>query len=547
MRCNGDRSTRRRLVHLRDGLCTVPLLVVICTIGATAASAQTRLACGGVASGFLDGTAVPTSTDVYVLDLAAGSTGFIQGSFTSGAVGDTLRIHVTGRGVDVETCSNVAVFEAQGGPLTVEVSPCFEGRGNYRISAHVISAGGDNCGRPLPCGATPDGLGLDLPGAVDSHRVAGLAGGEVEIRVTDLQRRADAYLVRVYDPNGTRLASACRERVVVPTASGRDYTVLISACGTLATGQYRIERFDARCPEGPSITAMAFLPQNRNFVLPSEYDAAGRPVYVSNGTGTLIVEGRAGRTRLAVAGSTLSFDRLPPFQAIVSRPLGNGNPAVCDRDAVPPGGIAATVPFTFRGDTASRDRINDLGCRFDDGQGIPVGRRDPLNSCVRASFSFVDPTTDIQFCADLIDAERFPAGDTIVAARMSDIGGTFGAPREIVVRVAGTAAPTATPTWTMIPPTATAPPTAIPTLTPTPRPTRPPATRPPGPCTCDCDDDRVVRVNELTRCVRIGLGTMLLAQCPAGDRTGNGVVAIGELIEGVNNALIGCPPAPVAD
>lgn len=518
--------------------------MVACAIGATAASAQARLACGDYASGFLD-----DNTDVYTLQLTAGSIAFIQGSFITGSVGESLRIRVTGSGVDVETCSNVAVFEARGGPLTVEVSACFAGgRGGYGISTHVVSGTADNCGQPLACGATPDGYGLDEPGSVDSFRFAGLAGGEVELRLTDLGRRRDAYWLRVYDPSGARVASACSERVTVPTSSGRDYTVLVSACGSIATGQYRIERFDRRCPEGPVITSMAFLPQNRSFVPPSTFDQAGRPVYLSGGTGTLIVEGRTGKTRRMIAGSAFESARAPAFQTIVSRPLGNGNPAVCDQGAVPPGGIDATSPFTFRSDAASRDRMNDFGCRVDDGQGLPVGRIDPLNSCVRASFTFVDPTTDIQFCADLGGAERFPPGDTIVAARMSDIDGVFSAPREIVVRVAGTPLPTWTPTWTHAVPTPTPPPTpppATPTPTHTPRPTRPPVTRPPGPCTCDCDEDGAVRISELTRCVRIGLGSMALAQCPNGDRTGNGQVGIGELVEGVNNALIGCPPAPL--
>ena len=509
---------------------------------ATTAPAQSLIACGESVAGSLQGT----NTDVYTLDVAAGSVGFVQGSFTSGDVDGLLLIRVTGNGVDETTCTNVAAFEARGGPLTVEVSSCMGGRGNYRLNAQVVSASGDNCGRMLACGATPDGMRLVELGEVDSFRFPGLAGGVIDLRVTDLRRRPDAYLVRVFDPDGNRIAFACSESVSIPTSSSRVYTVLISACGSISTGEYRIERFDQRCAEGPTITSMAFLPQNRNFILPTTYDEAGRPVYVSNGTGTLIVEGRVGRTRVGAASSAFEFDRLPPFQTIVSQPLGNGDPAVCDQSAVPPGGIAATMPFTFRGDAASRDRINDMGCRFNNGQGQALGRRSPLDSCVRASFAFVDPTTDIQFCADLADAERFAPGDTIVAARMSDLGGTFGAIREIVVRVGGSASPTAIPTATPIPPTATARP-ATPTHTPTRRPTRPPVTRLPGPCTCDCDEDGAVRVNELTRCVRIGLGVMPLDQCPLADRTGNGMVAINELIEAVNNALLGCPPGPIVD
>lgn len=503
--------------------------------------AQQRLACGGSATGSVQG-----GTDTYTLDIPAGSVGFVQGSLTSGDVG-TLLIRVTGPGVLEETCTNVAVFESNGGPLTLEVSSsaaCGGGGGAYRINVHVVSASGDNCARTLNCGATPDGLGLAGPGEVDSFRVPGISGGAIDLRIQDEDMRSDSYLVRVYDPDGTRVMHTCADSVRVPTSSGRDYTVLISACGSDGPGQYRIERIDPRCPLGPTITSMAFLPQNRSFVLPVAYDGDGRPIYLSNGTGTIVVEGRVGSSGRGIAASAFEFGRSPPFQSIVSRPLGNGDAAVCDRDKVPPGGIAAAVPFAFRTDDAAVDRINDLGCRYNNGQGDPVGRRDPLNSCVRASFAFVDPTTAIQFCADLIDSERFPFGDTILAARMSDLDGTFGAPREIVVRVGGTPPPTATPTHTVAPPTATRPATATPTRTPTLRPTRPPVTRSPGPCTSDCDESGAVRIDEITRCVRIALGRSPLEQCPSGDRDGSGAIAINELIEGVGNALLGCPPAP---
>ncbi len=517
--------------------------MVVFALGvATQVKAQRPLACGESASG-----SIQTNTDLYTLQLAAGTVGFVQGSFTSGDVGEALRIRVTDAGgILDDTCTNVAEFESRGQPITVAVSSCMGGRGNYRINVHIVSASDDHCGRQLACGATPDGLRLDQLGDVDSFHFPGLAGGVVDLRVGDQAQRPDPYLVRVYDPNGKRIAFVCGERVSVPTSSSRNYTILVSACGAATTGQYRIERFDQRCPYGPTITSISFLPQNRSFVLPSTYDSVGRPVYISNGIGTIVVEGRVGRSARGVAGSAFEFGRPPPFQTIVSNPLGNGNAEVCDQSSMPPGGIAATAPFTFRGDSASADRMNDLGCRFNNGQGLAVGRRDPLNSCVRASFAFVDPTTDIQFCADLSDTERFPPGNTILAARMSDLDGVFGAPREIVIRVDGSPLPSVTPSPTLVPTTATVP-SATPTRTWTPRPTRPPVTRRPGPCVCDCDEDGAVRVNEMTRCVRIALGTTMLSQCPSGDRNGDGMVSISELVVGVTNTLHGCPPAPTGN
>jgi len=41
--------------------------------------------------------------------------------------------------------------------------------------------------------------------------------------------------------------------------------------------------------------------------------------------------------------------------------------------------------------------------------------------------------------------------------------------------------------------------------------------------------------------VKIALGTAPLGSCPSFDGNGDGVVAVNELITGVNNALNGCP------
>ena len=545
-----DRTKCRRLHGLRDELGavhTVTLLAVVCTVGVVAiagvaslgrrpAVAQTFVPCGGSAAGFLGATDV----DVYTIDVPAGATGVVQGSLTSGDAGETLRIRVTGNGVDVETCSNRAPFDSNGGPQTVEVSTCRGGQGDYRINAQVISAGAANCGRLLQCGATPDGLELSEEGEVDSFRFPGAPGGVVEIRIDDLAGGDFDYLLQVFDPNGQiRGTRVCGTSIEVETESSRDYTLLVSSCGSLSRGEYRIERRDGRCPRGPVITTMALLRDDGRFVPPSAYDAVGRPIYESTvGRGTVMVEGRIGASLRPVGATASTPGQFPAFQAIVSRPLGIGNPAVCDQGATPPGGIAATTPLTFREDQASIDRINDFGCRVDDGAGVPVGRRDPLNSCERSSFSFVDPTTVIQFCAPIPLAEAFPPGDTVLAARMSDLDGITGAVREMVVRVPAVTVPTATFTPTL-PPTATQP-SATPT--PTRRPTSPPATRPPGPCTCDCNLNREVTVAELIRCVLIALEDADLTTCEIGDTSGDGRVAIGELVAGVNNSLLGCPP-----
>ncbi len=65
----------------------------------------------------------------------------------------------------------------------------------------------------------------------------------------------------------------------------------------------------------------------------------------------------------------------------------------------------------------------------------------------------------------------------------------------------------------------------------------------PGGATCvgDCDGNGVVAVNELIRGVNINLENADLSTCPAMDANGDGSVAINELIQAVNNNLNGCP------
>ncbi len=79
-------------------------------------------------------------------------------------------------------------------------------------------------------------------------------------------------------------------------------------------------------------------------------------------------------------------------------------------------------------------------------------------------------------------------------------------------------------------------PCAAPTPTPTPLPI--PA------CVGDCDGAGVVAINELISGVNIALGSDPVSNCPAFDCRGNQMVTINCLIIAVNNALNGCPVEP---
>jgi len=83
-------------------------------------------------------------------------------------------------------------------------------------------------------------------------------------------------------------------------------------------------------------------------------------------------------------------------------------------------------------------------------------------------------------------------------------------------------------------------PTPTPTVTPTPTPT-PTPTNTPIPCVGDCSGNRVVAINELLLGVNIALGQASWTTCPVFDPNSSEAVEVSELITAVNNALQGCP------
>jgi len=514
-------------------LCLFAALILVPTIS----RGQQALSCGQPVSASL----ATGTTDSYRFTAPAGTAVVVQASSLSPELG-LLRMRALGAGVDEETCSNVLEFVARGGTVSISVSPCFGGSGSYTLTLQVVSGGSANCGVPLHCGLTPLGTGLSVPGEVDSFRFDSAGGSQVRIRFSDGAGLESAYSLRIYDSAGTSILDGrCADLTTVTVPATGTYTALVGSCVGLRTSEYRIQRYDAQCPRGPEITYLGLLPQNQDIVISNEVDEEGRPVYFGQ-RGTLVIEARPGESGATVGGSAYTPFAPPDAQLIVDRDLGNGSVAICDVD--PPGGVPASRPFVFGQDAAAIGRMNDLGCRVDDGVGNPIGHRVPLDACPRninGSPSFVSDDTTIEFCLPISLALAFPEGDTIVKARVRDQRQNLGAEREIVVRVA-TTPPSPTPTPTR---TATATRTATWTATRTATRARTPTIRPPGPCTCDCNENGRVSVAELTRATRIALGELNIPACRLADGNDDGTVDVADLVMGTRNALDGCPPAPL--
>jgi hypothetical protein len=552
-------------------------------------------------------TLVPGASDTYTFSVPPGTVAFVQSSSVSMALGP-IHMRVSGpNGFSIAGCNGMLTVPGQAGELTLEVSPCVHNAaGTYTVTLNVVSDGSANCGQPLQCGATPDGTGFKVPGEVDAFQVALAADQEATVKINylevDQSGEPPPYL-RLFGPDGVEInpGGPCSGTRQIEADTSGVYTVLASTCGMAEQRAYRVEYFDESCPEGPTITHFGITDATSTPLQPDGFDAMGRPIYSEAfGQGlSLVVEARPGADGQRAGDNTVPYvaagdQQDADMQMIVSRPLGNGDPAVCD--IAPPmlGGVPATVPFAFpSGEELSdpvRDHVDDLGCRFNDGAGKNVGRRDPLNACTRSNqefgFAFVDRTSKIQYCAQIASAWEFLDGETIVATRVKDVRGNFGATREIVVRIGNTPTPTSTvsptpivtstatrtPTRTNTPTKKPTTPSVLPTSTSsrTPTRTRTPSATPTGPtptatdtlppgsgtptatltptidtsiCAGDCNGSRMVSIDEITLMLNIAFGSAELAQCPAADTDHDGEVAIGDLLRAVTSSLDGCPAA----
>lgn len=189
------------------------------------------------------------------------------------------------------------------------------------------------------------------------------------------------------------------------------------------------------------ITFFAITRADDTLVASTDTTPEGLPIYMRpTGAGfSIVIEGGQGPSgspvgRAAFLGNGTSFADL---QVEVSRPLGNGSPAVCDRSGSMAGGVPAIDPPTFDEVPNVIAAVNDLACRFVNGSDVPMARtRD--EACIMypsGDFAFGSAASTAQFCGFVTRFMEFPLGDTLVTARLRDQDGNPGAPAQIVIRV----------------------------------------------------------------------------------------------------------------
>lgn len=141
----------------------------------------------------------------------------------------------------------------------------------------------------------------------------------------------------------------------------------------------------------------------------------------------LVIEGKPGLSNLEVGRRVFAHKPddpalQPDLQIQVTRDLGDGSRAVCDRRRPVIGGIPAIQPPRFEKTQKISDALNDFACRFET-------MIEPQSSCVLdkyGDFDFVKQDSTTQFCMVVAKAWNFPVGDTLVSVRLRDSEGNPG-------------------------------------------------------------------------------------------------------------------------
>jgi hypothetical protein len=180
---------------------------------------------------------------------------------------------------------------------------------------------------------------------------------------------------------------------------------------------------------GPEITFVGITRADGKHVEPESVDKNGIPTYKNYvGSGfQLVVEAKPGTSGYDVSRRLFNHSpndpaQRPDLEIQVSRPLGDGSAAVCDRMRPNVGGIPAINPPSFAETQKVADALNDLSCRFE----IFIESESSCTLNTREDWAYKMPDTQVQFCMMVAKAWNFPVGETLVSVRLRDRGGNPG-------------------------------------------------------------------------------------------------------------------------
>jgi DNA-binding beta-propeller fold protein YncE len=192
-----------------------------------------QLACGDVLTRELGAGEV----DSYKPLIGGSTLGVVDVTDVSATIG-VLRLVERGEsGSGVDTCTgNVRV----GTGTTVEVSDCIGGdSGTYALAFNVVTAGVENCGLALACGAATEGS-FQTAGEVDPYTFSAVTGTAVRLTANDPDQPPRQLRLRLFDSQATLLGESCSGSLNATIGVSGVHTVLVSACDGTATGPYQI-------------------------------------------------------------------------------------------------------------------------------------------------------------------------------------------------------------------------------------------------------------------------------------------------------------------
>lgn len=199
-------------------------------------------------------------------------------------------------------------------------------------------------------------------------------------------------------------------------------------------------------PVGPEITFLGVAAADGTPVRSSGSLAGALVYHRPAGQGfKLVIEARPGSSGVSVGQTVFALDPRDPsirpdLWILVSRPLGDGSPAVCE------GGVPAVHPPDLRPLRRISDAINDLSCNF----AVATA---PAFACTSDRFgrpAFMSDATQVQFCLQVTRQLIFADGETLVTVAVRDRAGNLGPLVQMRLRVGpGPFEPTATATRTV--------------------------------------------------------------------------------------------------
>lgn len=190
---------------------------------------------------------------------------------------------------------------------------------------------------------------------------------------------------------------------------------------------------------GPRIVFFGLILPDDSLRDPTEVGADGVPIYelpIHSGF-SLVVEAERGISGEPVGDSSYEPFGVPALQVQTTSQLGNGSEDVCDDGMENPGGVPAINPPRFD-DPEVTGVLNDLGCRFVNGRGLPTARNCSEQACIRfetGQYGCESEDAERQFCGLMTASLSFPFGETLVSARVLDADDNPGPVARLIVRI----------------------------------------------------------------------------------------------------------------